>query len=1636
MKIFNLIVTIALSFLLLGCGGSSEQTSDTTSTTISGSTYKGIVQNAVVNVYDFSNNSKGKLISTSVVEDSKFTVSNINGSTPILIEITKNTDNTTYYIDETNGKKVGFNDLVLKTIINNPTEKYEYFITPLTTLATEMLINGKFSDFDTAQSTISKLFGLSFDSLSLTKPNIEGIETDSEKTKENEYAISILSMVAYQNEINKIVGTQFTFKDLLELIVKDLSDGIFDGKDGNESLIISDGNLTFAVGDLPKKLSQAGQDSLSIKNPLLFENMKDYFLRAATAARVIEPPIIDIKYSENIRLNEKSLLSADGSYSYFGYPLTYAWSIKSSPTNSNAVLSNKNDANTFITVDTEGNYVISLEISDGHNKVSKDINITADLDGDGLLSYEDLDVDGDGILNENDLFPNNPAEFLDDDGNGIGNFAQEDEDGDGVVDTEDDYPFDENRSIITTINETEFNGNLNDANVLSGSLPLKVSGTVYFDSGTDDDYFKFDSVAGTIVSMVLKKSNTDFEPIVSIVDSSGNSLVAINNINYANNTVVTFRIPTDGTYAFIITDKNNYSDTNNTYEAKIFVDSDMDGVADDFERAIGCNEKSSDSDGDGIKDFYEIYTSSFDIDGDGIPNWLDIDSDGDTILDANEALVDYDNDGLLNPYDTDSDGNGISDDSEIGTNHINPLDTDGDGYADYMDVDDDNDGILDINDNNRLTSEDINSSATIYIEGNINSVKIPNFAQTGGVLNITGENFDQNAIVLLIEQNGVHNLVPTEINSTNITVTLPKIIGQAIVRVYNNDYLTASDNLNIVEATSPVLYEVVYPNTQQYALDGDTVTLNGVNLSNIASVKVNDIEIKTFYATNTSVSFDVNSSISSGTVKVTTLNGESNELPIFIGKTINGKVVLPQGSSYNYSDLKVDFAGIEYNINDDGNFTMVIRNRGSSSITVFTPEDASGTSAYYLSALVFSDDNASIIVDTNSTAIDIMFSAFNAGVADIDTQKKIYDIIKNNIDAFAKNLAENLGNNPYYIMEASQEYIDALATSKSLIQEQLEKESIFTTISIQSIKVNEIDGFSVYKTGDPIDGKILIENDTMVFADFMITDSATGKIIRDYVNEFYNDGLLSPQDSTFFLYRAYKATYDVKYRSCKVNIKTPKFEGMTLSNFNKLPEYKLAIRTLISQGIFPIISTAIGINIDNKAQSVLLDYVIIPALNGNAIDYWQEGKVGDGFSKFVEDIIKIIAKDDDVQKALIKVLGWDKKFFGKIATKLIAKTATKGFQVAATAVDLGLTVLDFATIKDEIEFIVNFPIEITDIYPTSVKKDGFSKTIYLEGRGLDNYCSEYEKEWISYLPPRYINVCKTWHYPTVTIKSGNDIIDLDLHKEDESLYYFEIPSDFLENATEDINVTVTHVHNDEQWIDELINITVAAPKTISIVDKLSISKITPDSGGSGTIVVISGAGFSTNLLDNKVYFTTNDGTTLATVIDATESELTVQVPKGVVTGDVWVSVDNEESNRLTFTVSTTKVTIEFGDNGSLTDDTFSLDFDNGKVIKTMPYPMVTDSVTVEMEPDVIYTVKLIGITAPDAIGTYYISFPSEVEVLPNSDELSGYDLTAGVVKTFYIRLNSATSTVNIVNTFNQSINYVPLKQIIIQPETR
>lgn len=145
---------------------------------------------------------------------------------------------------------------------------------------------------------------------------------------------------------------------------------------------------------------------------------------------------------------------------------------------------------------------------------------------------------------------------------------------------------------------------------------------------------------------------------------------------------------TGGDFFVYALDKNKYPGAIATVYLTIIADFDFDGIPDDLD---------IDADGDGILNDREAPGKDWhtaDADNDGLPNYMDIDADGDGIVDNYEGqgsktykkvvIYDANNNGLNDAYDGRQSGY-----------EIDPVDSDEDGIPDFLDADSDNDGVPD-----------------------------------------------------------------------------------------------------------------------------------------------------------------------------------------------------------------------------------------------------------------------------------------------------------------------------------------------------------------------------------------------------------------------------------------------------------------------------------------------------------------------------------------------------------------------------------------------------------------------------------------------------------------------------------------------------------------------------------------------------------------------------------------------------------------------------------------------------------------------------------------------------------------------------------------------------------------------------
>ena len=239
-------------------------------------------------------------------------------------------------------------------------------------------------------------------------------------------------------------------------------------------------------------------------------------------------------------------------------------------------------------------------------------------------------------------------------------------------------------SLVVTVPGTTSEG---------GTITQNPDGTINYTPPTG--YTGYDTLIYTVCDTVQPPlCVTDTAVFFITTDTDGDGIADYIDIDDDNDGILDIiegNIDTDGdgipNSLDLDSDGDGLTDAEESSWGNLYSDDDNDGIAGTGPFA--------DSDGDGWSNWSENENPIIpDTDGDGIPNYLDLDSDGDGITDNVEGI---DAANPTTPTGNDADGDGIDDayDIDAGAIVVGLEDYDSDSYPNYLDIDSDNDGIID-----------------------------------------------------------------------------------------------------------------------------------------------------------------------------------------------------------------------------------------------------------------------------------------------------------------------------------------------------------------------------------------------------------------------------------------------------------------------------------------------------------------------------------------------------------------------------------------------------------------------------------------------------------------------------------------------------------------------------------------------------------------------------------------------------------------------------------------------------------------------------------------------------------------------------------------------------------------------------
>ncbi|MDF4221867.1 Ig-like domain-containing protein [Maribacter sp. M208] len=325
------------------------------------------------------------------------------------------------------------------------------------------------------------------------------------------------------------------------------------------------------------------------------------------------------------------------------------------------------------------------------------------IDVPGSELQEDADLTIEGSVTTTDAAGNSNSAAttktynLDNDGDGITDNIDEDDDNDGITDVVEGTSDFDNDGVPNYLDLDSDNDGIPDI-VETGNGNLDLDGNGSIDTGESNvgtngipDSAEDGGTDGNGVSNVPVDSDgsgspnyldidSDNDGITDTVESQSDASLVQSTGNDSDNDGIDDAFDTDNGGSFTNTPENTDGDANPDY---LDLDSDDDGIIDNIEwqSTSGYVLPSVDGDGNGLADNYETAAGSgvsinqpANSDGTDSPDFRDLDSDNDGLTDYVEAYdVDADNSADTVPTNTDIDNDGLDDGFDNSTTEPNGI---------------------------------------------------------------------------------------------------------------------------------------------------------------------------------------------------------------------------------------------------------------------------------------------------------------------------------------------------------------------------------------------------------------------------------------------------------------------------------------------------------------------------------------------------------------------------------------------------------------------------------------------------------------------------------------------------------------------------------------------------------------------------------------------------------------------------------------------------------------------------------------------------------------------------------------------------------------------------------------------------
>lgn len=829
----------------------------------------------------------------------------------------------------------------------------------------------------------------------------------------------------------------------------------------------------------------------------------------------------------------------------------------------------------------------------------------------------------------------------------------------------------------------------------------------------------------------------------------------------------------------------------------------------------------------------------------------------------------------------DSDGNGIPDAVEAGPDPTLPLDSDGDRVADHLDRDDDGDGILDVNDADRLHGLRAGDPlvpgpylALYSARGDYGpGAAAPGLVRIGETLVLEGSGFGADAGELWILFTGGEapiNVHPDAAGDAELRVTVPEG-AQSPVAVARAGLRSGDLTVEIRPAGSPIIFRPPLSGAER----DRPFLIQGRSLSGVTEVRVGDFTLGLNRVGEEEVEAQLFFFLPPGPLVVLAGEVASNAQHLRVVRPISARVVLPVGFGRTMSAVSIS-AGLDAPVKPaaNGQASLLAAIAPLEVLSASLPPTAEGRAVPLFLGVV--TGGGSVQLDASSTAVTLVLlldeSMGLGSAADIDGLLRQLPGVAE-VRQLAEVITSGLQGDPEYMRAPGTELTLALAAairaSAPFLQASpagggqggnvpplpvgKQGEAKFLPGTDQfDIRVKQIEGT----------GNLHVENDTMLYLSLRVEDLDRGFYFQNHIASYLDPRTLGPQGGLTQAFWSSDQDYSFPgYHSAHLEFVSPGFAPPSSAGKEANDaQFILRLRTFIDRVLLPIISSAAGLVTDGRVKAGQLSEIssaIINSLTYDAPDVLQAVRnqwAGDGDGRAVEGLKTLLGfvKNDlfevgPLTTKIVKVLlgaadaAVVRAFGIRVAERILpgvgaVENVLTLLDLVDTGTNVGKTVLDYLETPGRVDFEMDFGLGIVEVSPLVLERSPAPALVTLKGFRL----ASSSKPVITLIDEggsRFPEV-STAERTSVKIDQAMTVGQLDwLVLELDPAYLSEVEGPIRLEARREGE----HVR---------------ARDLISVRGELEIKSVAPDHGQDQTEVTLEGIGFRTDpAADIAVIFT-------------------------------------------------------------------------------------------------------------------------------------------------------------------------------------